>query len=92
MATKEELKEKFSTGKKPTGADFAELIDGVVGPQGPAGADGSDGEQGPKGEPGANGQDGAEGPKGADGADGFGTEAQYNDIIARLEALEGDGD
>ena len=25
---------------------------------------------------------------GTDGADGFGTEAQYNDIIARLESLE----
>lgn len=29
------------------------------------------------------------GDPGADGADGFGTEAQYNDIIARLTALEG---
>lgn len=38
---------------------------------------------GPQGPPGADGQDGA------DGADGFGTEKQYNDIIARLEALEG---
>ena len=28
------------------------------------------------------------GEKGDPGADGFGTEAQYNDIIARLEALE----
>lgn len=34
MATKEELKEKFSTGKKPTGEDFAALIDGVEGPPG----------------------------------------------------------
>lgn len=39
MATKEELKEKFSTGKKPTGDDFAELIDGVEGPQGNPGQD-----------------------------------------------------
>ena len=34
---------------------------------------------------------GKQGPKGAQGpagADGFGTEAQYNDIIARLDALE----
>ena len=31
---------------------------------------------------------GDKGDPGADGADGFGTEAQYNDIIARLEALE----
>lgn len=77
MATKAELKEKFSTGKIPTGDDFAELIDGVEGPQGPKG------DKGDKGEPGTAGKDGA------DGKDGFGTEAQYNDIIARLEALEG---
>lgn len=70
MATKEELKEKFSTGKKPTGADFAELIDGVVGPEGPAG------------------KDGAKGATGTAGKDGFGTKAEYDAIIARLEALE----
>lgn len=34
------------------------------------------------------GEKGAKGDKGDPGADGFGTEAQYNDIIARLEALE----
>src|SRR5690625_842797 len=43
---------------------------------------GEQGLQGPQGETGPAGQDGI------DGADGFGTEAQYNDIIARLEALE----
>lgn len=43
---------------------------------------GPEGPQGPKGDKGDPGADGA------DGADGFGTEAQYNDIIARLEALE----
>lgn len=47
---------------------------------------GPQGEQGPQGPAGADGQDGAQGPP---GEDGFGTEAQYNDIIARLEALEG---
>jgi len=60
MATKEELKEKFSTGKKPTGDDFAELIDGVEGPKGATGAagkDGADGSQGPKGETGPAGKD-----------------------------------
>lgn len=31
---------------------------------------------------------GDKGDTGAPGANGFGTEAQYNDIIARLEALE----
>ena len=34
------------------------------------------------------GKEGPQGPRGEAGADGFGTEAQYNDIIARLEALE----
>lgn len=32
---------------------------------------------------------GPKGDPGQPGKDGFGTEAQYNDIIARLEALEG---
>ena len=49
---------------------------GDAGLQGPPGIDGKDGGQGPKGDTGEK------------GADGFGTEAQYNDIIARLEALE----
>lgn len=78
MATKAELKEMFSTGKKPTGDDFAELIDGVEGPKGP------------KGDTGAKGAKGDQGPAGKDGADGFGTEEQYNDIISRLNALEPD--
>lgn len=70
MATIEELKELFSTGKKPTGADFASLIDGV------------------KGEKGDKGEKGETGNNGADGVDGFGTEAQYNGIISRLDAIE----
>ena len=52
---------------------------GDPGEEGPRGPEGPEGPQGPKGDTGA---------AGADGADGFGTEAQYNDIIARLEALE----
>ena len=60
-----------------TNIDEIEL---TPGPAGPAGADGAQGPKGDKGDAGA---------PGADGADGFGTEAQYNDIIARLEALEG---
>ena len=63
-----------------TNIDEIEL---TPGPAGPAGADGA---QGPKGD---KGDAGAPGAPGADGADGFGTEAQYDDIIARLEALEG---
>ena len=37
---------------------------------------------------GAKGDKGDQGDPGTPGANGFGTEAQYNDIIARLEALE----
>ena len=55
---------------------------GDPGEEGPRGPEGPEGPQGPKGDTGA---------AGADGADGFGTEAQYNDIIARLEALEAAG-
>lgn len=52
MATKEELKEKFSTGKTPTGEDFAELIDGVGGPKGATGTAGKDGAKGEAGKDG----------------------------------------
>ena len=69
-----------------TNVDEIELTPGPAGPQGPKGAQG---EQGPEGPQGPAGADGAKGAKGDPGADGFGTEAQYNDIIARLEALEG---
>ena len=53
--------------------------------QGPEGPPGEQGEQGIQGPPGEQGE---QGEQGIQGADGFGTEAQYNDIIARLEALE----
>ena len=96
MATKAELKKIFVTGAIPKETDFHNLIDvaGEPGPKGEPGVDGTDGKQGPQGEPGPKGDTGAKGPKGDTGAqgpagaDGFGTEAQYNDIIARLEALE----
>lgn len=42
-------------------------------------------EPGPEG---PQGPEGPEGPPGADGADGFPTEAQWNDLVARVEALE----
>ena len=84
MATKAELKKIFVTGAIPKQEDFHNLIDvaGKEGPQGPRGEAGAKGDTGAKG---AKGDTGAQGPA---GADGFGTEAQYNDIIARLEALE----
>ena len=66
----------------------------LMGPQGEQGPPGEQGEQGIPGEEGIQGEQGPEGPEGPEGpagADGFGTEAQYNDIIARLEALESEG-
>ena len=72
-------------------AGLAKAAKGDTGPQGPEGPEGPEGPQGPKGDPGTPGADGAKGAKGDKGdpgAAGFGTEAQYNDIIARLEALE----
>ena len=36
----------------------------------------------------AKGDKGDPGTPGADGADGFPTEAQWNDLVARVEALE----
>lgn len=81
MPTKAELKKIFVNGAVPKETDFHNLID-VAGVKGDKGDPGADGAQGPKGDT------GAKGAKGDPGADGFGTEAQYNDIIARLEALE----
>ena len=86
-----------------TAHDEIELTPGPEGPEGPKGDPGADGAQGPKGDPGpqglqgpagADGADGADGAKGdkgdpgADGADGFPSEAQWNDLVARVEALE----
>ena len=69
-------------------AGLAKAAKGDIGPQGPEGPEGPQGPKGDPGTPGADGAKGAKGDKGDPGADGFGTEAQYNDIIARLEALE----
>ena len=57
----------------------------ATGPQGP---EGPEGPQGPKGDTGAKGP---KGDTGAAGADGFPSEAQWNDLVARVEALEGGG-
>ncbi|WP_434786867.1 hypothetical protein [Bacillus velezensis] len=51
----------------------------------------SGGNAGPKGDKGDPGPQGPKGDTGPKGADGFGTKAQYDDIIARLKALEGAG-
>lgn len=63
MATQDELYTKFSTGKKPNGDDFKELIDF-------RGADGAKGEKGDKGDKGDTGATGAKGDKGDAGATG----------------------
>ena len=46
------------------------------------------GPEGPQGEQGPGGEKGAKGDPGADGKDGFPTEEQWNDLVARVEALE----
>ena len=87
MATKEELKTRLVTGHVLTEQDMKDILD-VAGEKGPKGDTGA---AGPKGDPGAKGpkgDTGAAGPKGDPGADGFGTEAQYNELVARIEALE----
>lgn len=102
MATKEELKTRLVTGHVLTEQDMKDILDvaGEPGPKGDTGAKGAKGDTGakgdkgdpgvagPKGDPGAKGDTGATGPKGDPGADGFGTEEQYNELVARIEALE----
>lgn len=61
---------------------------GMQGPPGPPGPQGPAGPAGPKGD---KGDPGAKGPKGDPGADGFPTETQWNDLVARVDALEGGG-
>ena len=96
MATKEELKTRLVTGHVLTEQDMKDILDvaGEKGPKGDTGAAGPKGDPGvagSKGDTGATGpkgDTGAAGPKGDPGADGFGTEAQYNELVARIEALE----
>lgn len=61
----------------------------LKGDQGSPGKNGSDGEQGPSGEDGADGKQGPAGSDGKDGADGFPTEEQWDDLVAKVDALEG---
>ena len=71
--------------KGDTGAAGPKGDPGVAGPKGDTGATGPKGDTGAAG---PKGDTGAAGPKGDPGADGFGTEAQYNELVARIEALE----
>ena len=70
---------------------------GDKGDPGEPGVDGKDGAKGDKGEPGVDGKDGAKGdkgdkgdpgPAGKDGADGAPTQAEWDALVARVEALE----
>ena len=56
--------------------------------QGIAGVELTPGPEGPQGPKGPKGDKGDAGAPGADGADGFPTETQWNDLVARVEALE----
>lgn len=87
MATKEELKKRLVTGHVLTEQDMKDILD-VAGEKGPKGDTGVAGPKGDTGAAGPKGDPGAAGPKGDPGADGFGTEAQYNELVARIEALE----
>lgn len=51
------------------------------------GEKGDPGEQGPPGKDGEDGSDGAQGPSGSDGADGFPTETQWNELVAKVDAI-----
>ena len=64
---------------------------GDTGPEGPAGPKGDTGEPGPAGAKGAKGDKGdpgTPGAKGDKGDPGFPTEEQWNELVARVEALE----
>ena len=69
----------------------AHAIVAEPGPQGPAGPKGDPGEQGTPGTDGAKGDKGdpgTPGAKGDKGDPGFPTEEQWNELVARVEALE----
>ena len=78
-------------GTPITAAELNRIENGIANVELTPGPEGPQGEQGP---PGADGKDGAKGDKGdkgdpgADGKDGFPTEEQWNDLVARVEALE----
>lgn len=96
MATKQELKSRLVTGHVLTEQDLHDILDvaGEPGPKGDTGSKGAKGDTGAKGDKGDTGakgdkgDPGAKGAKGDPGADGFGTEEQYNELVARIEALE----
>lgn len=61
---------------------------GIAGVELTPGPEGPKGDKGDKGAAGSDGAKGAKGDTGEAGVDGFPTEAQWNDLVARVEALE----
>ena len=88
--TPDKWKDGKSGGTPITAAELnrIEAAGAAKAKQGPQGPEGPQGPQGPKGDTGAKGP---KGDTGAAGADGFPSEAQWNDLVARVEALEGGG-
>lgn len=75
--------------KIETGITTAEAgAKGDKGDPGAPGEDGAPGKDGAKGDPGEKGDPGTPGEDGAKGADGFPTEEQWDDLVARVTALE----
>lgn len=77
-------KTDWKDGDKLAAVDVNRIEAGIAA-KAAKGDKGDQGEPGPKGDPGAKGD---KGDPGADGADGFPTEAQWNELVARVEALE----
>lgn len=65
-----------------------ELIQGPQGIQGEIGPEGPQGPQGDTGPEGPQGDAGPQGIRGPQGESGFPSETEWNDLIARVEALE----
>ena len=72
-------------------ARLSHIEQGIAGVEltpGPKGDKGDKGDPGTPGTAGAKGDKGDPGTPGTAGADGFPTEAQWNDLVARVSALE----
>lgn len=71
-------------GTPITAAELNRIEQGIADVEltpGPAGKDGADGAKGDKGDK------GEQGPAGKDGADGFPTEAQWDELVSRVDAI-----
>lgn len=85
---------RLVTGAEPvTGQDFepTAFFDEDGNPVEIGGA-GEKGDKGDKGDEGPRGPEGPEGPEGPKGEDGFPTEAQWDALVARVDALESAGE